>query len=162
MSVENSNDSSKVADNLKIDEYNAGAYLSLTEFLGYYGITDEAIQKLPGGIVTKYKDWVLNANRTVESSLYKFNDQMPIAKESESFTYAKSMALHWAQYEKAADEGSPNMKAKENLWKMDKEHLIETMKSQPQRTNVRQVQSSAFDEDEVELYSQTYGQADLL
>lgn len=162
MSAVNNNDSSKVAGDLKLDEYNAGAYLSLTEFLNYYGITDEAIQNLPGIIVTKYKDWVTNANRTVESALYKYNDQIPLAKESESFTYAKSMALHWAQYEKAADEGSPNMKAKENLWKMDKQHLIETMQSQPQRTTIRQVASSDFTENEIDLYSQTYGQKDLL
>jgi len=162
LSVVNNNDSSKVAENLKIDEYNAGAYLSLTEFLNYYGITDQAIQNLPGAIVTKYKDWVNNANRTVESALYKYNDQIPLAKESESFTYAKSMALHWAQYEKAADEGSPNMKAKESLWKLDKEHLIETMQSQPQRTTTRKLASSNFTDGEIDLYSQTYGQKGLL
>lgn len=153
---------SKVDDSLKIDEYNAGAYLSLTEFLNYYGITDEAIQKLPGAIVTKYKDWVANANRTVESALYKYNDQIPLAKTSESFTYAKSMALHWAQYEKAADEGSPNIKAKETLWKMDKTHLIETMQSQPQKTTIRQVTSSNFLDQSLPPYSQTYGVGDLL
>lgn len=153
---------SKVPESLKIDEYNAGAYLSLTEFLGYYGITDEAIQKLPGAIVTKYKDWVNNANRTVETALYKYNDQIPLNKTSESFTYAKSMAMHWAQYEKAADEGSPNMKAKENLWKMDKQHLIETMQSQPQKTTIREVTSSNFEDSALPPFSQTYGVGDLL
>lgn len=153
---------SKVLPELKETEYNAGAYLSLTEFLSYYGITDEEITKLPGAIVTKYKDWVNNANRTVESALYKYNDKIPLDKTSESFTYAKSMALHWAQYEKAADEGSPNMKAKENLWKMDKEHLIETMQSQPQRTTQRDVTASNFPDDAPTPFSQSYGLADFL
>ncbi len=154
--------SSKVDGSLKLDEYNAAAYLSLTEFLNYYGITDEQIQTLNGATVTKYKDWVNNGNRTVETALYKYNDQIPIDKSSESFTYAKSMALHWAQYEKAADEGSPNVKAKENLWKMDKAHLIETLKAQPQKTTTRVVTSSDFTENEVDLYSQTYGVKSLL
>lgn len=152
----------KVEESLKIDEYQAGAYLSLTEFLNYYGQTDEDIQKLPGVTVTKYKDWINNANRTVETTLYKFQDQIPLDKTSESFTYAKTMAMHWAQYEKAAEEGSPNMKAKENLWKMDKQHLIETLKAQPQKTTQRVVVGSSFDENEVDLFSQTYGQSDLL
>lgn len=153
---------SKVDDSLKITEYNAGAYLSLTEFLNYYGLSDEQIQKLNGATVTKYKDWVNNGNRTVETALYKYNDNIPIDKSSESFTYAKSMAMHWAQYEKAADEGSPNVKAKENLWKMDKEHLIETMKAQPQRTTIREVTSDGFEEETLPPYSQTYGQEELL
>lgn len=161
MSIEESQ-IGKVKRDLLLTEYNAGAYLSLTEFLNYYGIDDVAIQALPGVIVTKYKDWVNNANRTVESALYKYNDIIPISKSSESFTYAKSMALHWAQYEKAADEGSPNMKAKRELWEMDKEHLLETMKAQPQRTTIRAVTSSDFSEESIELYSQTYGQKDLL
>ena len=144
------------------DEYNAAAYLSLTEFLNYYGLSDDDITKLPGAIVTKYKDWVNNANRTVESALYKYNDQIPLLKTSESFTYAKSMALHWAQYEKAADEGSPNMKAKENLWKMDKQHLIETMQSQPQRTTTRVVTSFGFPDTAPLPFSQSYGLADFL
>jgi len=154
--------SSKVDPTLKETEYNAGAYLSLTEFLSYYGITDEEIEKLNGAIVTKYKDWVNNANRTVESALYKYNDKIPLEKDSESFTYAKSMALHWAQYEKAADEGSPNMKAKENLWKMDKQHLIETMQSQPQRTTTRTVIGSNFPDTAPLPFSQSYGLADFL
>ncbi len=162
MSVENNNSSSKVADNLKITEYNAGAYLSLTEFLNYYETTDAEIQALGGASVTKYKDWVNNANRTVETALYRFNDQIPLAKSSESFTYAKTMAMHWAQYEKEADAGSPAAKSKEKLWKMDKELLVETMKSQPQKVNQRVVVGSKFDENEVDLYSQTYGQQDLL
>lgn len=162
MSVENNNTSSKVNNDLKITQYNAGAYLSLTEFLNYYGITDEAIQKLPGAIVTKYKDWVNNANRRVESALYKWNDQIPLAKSSESFTYAKSMAMHWAQYEKAADEGSPNKKAKKELYDEDKTDLIQVMQSQPQKTTTRFVTSNDFTDEEIQLYSQTYGQQDLL
>ena len=154
--------SSKVDDSLKLTEYNAGAYLSLTEFLNYYGQTDTQIQALAGAIVTKYKDWVNNANRTVETALYKYNDQIPLDKTSESFTYAKSMAMHWAQYEKAADEGSPSVKAKENLWKMDKAHLIETLKSQPQKTTQRIVLGSTFNENETKLYSQTFGNESLL
>ena len=153
---------SKVDDTLKITEYNAGAYLSLTEFLNYYGLDAAAIDALPGATVIKYKDWVNNANRTVETALYKFNDQIPLDKSSESFTYAKTMAMHWAQYEKAADEGSPNMKAKENLWKMDKIHLIETMKAQPQKSTIREVTSSRFEDDSLPPYSQTYGVGDLL
>jgi len=153
---------SKVVNSLKITEYNAGPYLSLTEFLNYYGLSDEDIQKLNGATVTKYKDWVNNANRTVESALYKYNDQIPLDKTNESFTFAKSMALHWAQYEKAADEGSPNVRAKENLWKMDKEHLIETLKAQPQQTTIRQVTSSRFEDDVLPPHSQTYGQEELL
>ena len=152
---------SKVPDSLKIDEYQAGAYLSLTEFLGRW-LTDEQIQKLPGKKLTTYKDWVNNANRTVEIALYKYNDQMPLDKGSETFTYAKSMALHWAQYEKAADEGASNAKAKENLWKMDKQHMLETMQAQPQKTTQRVVTSSDFTENEVDLYSQTYGVKSLL
>lgn len=154
--------SSKVDDSLKLTEYNAGAYLSLTEFLNYYGITDDAIQTLPGATVTKYKDWVKNSNRRVESALYPFNDQIPLAKDSESFTYAKSMAMHWAQYEKAADEGSPNKKAKKELYDEDKVDLIKVMKSQPQKVNQRIVLGSSFDEDQIPLYSQNYGQAGLL
>jgi len=153
---------SKVDPNLKTDEYNAGAYLSLTEFLNYYGLDDDKIQKLSGAIVTKYKDWVNNANRTVETALYKYNDNIPIPKTSESFTYCKTMAMHWAQYEKAADEGAPNIKAKENLWKMDKEHLIQTLKAQPQQSTTRVVLGSDFSEDELDPYSQTYGVKDLL
>jgi hypothetical protein len=152
----------KVKDSLKLDEYNAGAYLSLTEFLNYYGITDEQIQNLPGATVTKYKDWVNNANRTVETALYKYNDGIPLEKTNESFTYAKTMAMHWAQYEKAADEGSSNVKAKENIWKMDKEQLIQVLKAQPQKTTTRAVTGSNFTENEVDLYSQTYGVKDLL
>ena len=72
------------------------------------------------------------------------------------------MALHWAQYEKAADEGSPNMKAKENLWKMDKQHLIETMQSQPQRTTTRVVTSFNFPDTAPLPFSQSYGLADFL
>lgn len=162
MSVENDNDSSKVADNLKLTEYNAGAYLSLNEFLGFYGKTDTAIQKLKGVTVQKYKDWVNNANRTVETALYPFNDQIPLAKSSESFTYAKTMAMHWAQYEKESDAGSSAAKAKKELWTMDKEGLIRVMQSQPQKSTIREVTSSAFDEDETLLYSQNYGQEDLL
>ena len=154
--------SSKVDDSLKLTEYNAGAYLSLTEFLGFYGQTDTQIQALRGAIVTKYKDWVNNANRTVETALYKFNDQIPLDKTSESFTYAKTMAMHWAQYEKEADAGSNAAKAKMTLWKMDKELLIETMKSQPQKVNKREVLGSNFSEGEIDLYSQTYGVKDLL
>lgn len=152
---------SKVEDSLKIDEYNAGAYLSLTEFLGRW-LSDEQIQKLAGKSLVTYKDWVNNANRTVETALYKYNDKIPLDKSSETFTYAKSMALHWAQYEKAADEGAPNAKAKLKLWEMDKQHMIETMKAQPQKTTTRVVTSSDFTEGEVDLYSQTYGVGDLL
>ena len=162
MSVENNNDSSKVDDTLKLTEYNAGAYLSLTEFLGYYGITDTKIQKLSGVTVTKYKDWVNNANRTVETALYKYNDQMPLAKSSESFSYAKTMAMHWAQYEKESDAGSSAAKAKKELWTMDKQQLIEVMQSQPQKSTTREVTSSDFTDEEIDLYSQTYGQKDLL
>lgn len=162
MSVENNNESSKVAENLKLDEYNAGAYLSLTEFLGHYGQTDTQIQKLSGAKVSKFKDWVNNANRTVETALYKYNDQIPLAKSSESFTFAKTMAMHWAEYEKESDAGSQSASAKLKLWKMDKEQLIQVMQSQPQKTTIRQVESSAFDEDETLLYSQTYGQEGLL
>lgn len=154
--------SSKVDDSLKIDEYQAGAYLSLTRFLNYYGITDDAIQALPGVIVTKYKDWVRNANRTVETTLYKYNDQIPLDKTNESFTYAKTMAMHWAQYEKAADEGSLNRKAKKELWEMDRDLLIQTLKAQPQKTTTRVVIGSDFTEEEVDLYSQTYGVQRLL
>jgi len=154
--------SSKVDDSLKLDEYNAGAYLSLTEFLNYYGLTDEEIQKLPGATVTKYKDWVANANRTVETALYKWNDNIPLNKTNEAFTYAKTMAMHWAQYEKAADEGSSNVRAKETLFKNDKEQLIEVLKAQPQGSTIRSVTSSDVTEEEIELYSQTYGQKDLL
>lgn len=152
----------KVDENLKLTEYNAGAYLSLTEFLNYYGISDEQIQKLNGATVTKYKDWVNNANRTVETALYKYNDKIPIEKNNESFTYAKSMALHWAQYEKAADEGSPNVKAKLALWTMDKDHLIETIKAQPQQVTTRVVVGSEFRDDELLPYSQSLGLGDLL
>lgn len=162
MSIENNNESSKVASNLKLTEYNAGAYLSLTEFLGYYGQTDTQIQKLSGAKVAKFKDWVNNANRTVETALYKFNDQIPLAKASESFTYAKTMAMHWAQYEKEADAGSQSASAKLKLWNMDKAQLIEVMQAQPQKTTIREVVGSTFDEEEIDLYSQTYGQKDLL
>jgi len=154
--------SSKVDGSLKLTEYNAGAYLSLTEFLGYFGYTDTQIQALNGAILIKYKDWVRNANNTVETALYKFNDQIPLDKLSESYAYAKSMALHWAQYEKAADEGSSNAKAKENLWKMDKAHLIETLKAQPQKVTQREVTASNFTDNEIHPYSQTYGVGDLL
>lgn len=154
--------SSKVDDSLKITEYNAGAYLSLTEFLNYYGQTDVQIQALGGIILNKYKDWVNNANRTVETALYKFNDQIPLDKSSESFTYAKTMAMHWAQYEKELDAGSMAAKGKKELWKMDKEQLIETMKAQPQKTTTREVLGSNFSEGEIDLYSQTYGVKDLL
>lgn len=152
---------SKVDDSLKIDEYQAGAYLSLTEFLGRW-LTDDQIQKLAGKKLVTYKDWVNNANRTVETVLYEYNDQIPLDKTSETFTYAKSMALHWAQYEKAADEGATNAKAKLKLWEMDKAHIIKTMKAQPQKTTARVVTSSDFTENEVELYSQSYGVSDLL
>ena len=162
MSTENNNESSKVADSLKIDEYNAGAYLSITEFLGYYGQTDTQIQKLSGAKVAKFKDWVKNGNRTVETTLYPFNDQIPLAKSSEAFTYAKTMAMHWAQYEKEADAGSSAAKAKKTLWGMDKESLIGVMKAMPQKSTIRSVESSAFDEDETLLFSQTYGQEGLL
>ncbi len=154
--------SSKVDDSLKLTEYNAGAYLSLTEFLGYYGKTDTQIQKLAGATVSKYKDWVNNANRTVETALYKFNDQIPLAKSSESFTYAKTMAMHWAQYEKELDAGSMAAKGKKELWTMDKTLLIETMKAQPQKVTTRKVSGSNFSEGEIDLYSQTYGVKDLL
>lgn len=153
---------SKVDDSLKITEYNAGAYLTLTEFLNYYGIKDEQIQTLPGATVTKYKDWVNNANTTVEKALYKYNDQIPIAKDSESFAYAKAMAMHWAQYEKAADEGSPNAKVKKELWQQDRELMIETLKAQPQKTTQREVTASNFTENELYPFSQTYGVQDLL
>lgn len=152
----------KVDDSLLTDEYNAGSYLTLSEFLNYYGVTDASTQALNGAILTKYKDWVNNANRTVETAVYPFNDSIPIDKGSESFTYAKSMALHWAQYEKAADEGSPNAKTKKELWTMDKEMLINTMKAQPQQTTTRTVVSSDFKTDEIRPYSQTYGVSDLL
>ena len=72
------------------------------------------------------------------------------------------MALHWAQYEKAADEGSPNVRAKENLFKMDKQHLIETMQSQPQRTTQRVVTASNFPDSAPLPFSQSYGLADFL
>jgi len=151
---------SKVDDTLLTDEYQAGSYLSLTEFLNYYGFSDTDIQTLNGATVTKYKDWVRNGNRTVETALYKYNDEIPIDKTSETFTYAKSMAMHWAQYEKAADEGAPNMKSKKELWSMDKQHIIETMKAQPQKTTQRVVTSSSFNTD-TELYSQNLGQKDI-
>lgn len=153
---------SKVNSSLTTDEYNAGNYLSLNEFLNYYGFSDAQIQALNGATLTKYKDWVNNANRTVETALYPFNDEIPLDKTNESFTYAKSMALHWAQYEKAAEEGSPNTKTKRELWEMDKTQLIATMKAQPQKTTQRVVTASDFTENEVDLYSQTYGVKDLL
>lgn len=153
---------SKVPPSLKETEYNAGAYLSLNEFLGHYGLTDNEIENMEGALVIRWKDWVNNANRTVETALYKYNDNVPILKTSESWTYAKSMALHWAQYEKAADEGAPNTTAKKDIFKMDKEQLIESLKAQPQQTTIRAVTSSNFSDDEVQLYSQTYGVGDLL
>lgn len=152
----------KVPKALTEDEYNAGTYLSLSTFLGYYEFTDDEINNLQGASLNKPKEWVNNSNRTVETTLYPYNDQIPLDKSSESWTYAKSMALHWAQYEKAADEGSPNEKAKLKLFEMDKKALIATLRAQPQTTTQRVVVGSDFKENEIELYSQNYGNADLL
>jgi len=71
---------SKVPNSLKETEYNAGAYLSLTEFVGHYGLTDNDIEAMEGALVIRWKDWVNNANRTVETALYKYNDNIPILK----------------------------------------------------------------------------------
>ena len=45
---------------------------------------------------------------------------------------------------------------------MDKEHLIETMKAQPQKTTTRVVTASNFEDESLRPYSQTYGVEDLL
>ena len=152
---------SKVDNALKITEYNAASYLTIDEFLGRW-LSPSQIQNMDVRQLATYTDWVANANRNVESALYPYSDRIPIPKNSESWTYAKSMALHWAQYEKAADEGSATAKEKLVIYKMDKEGLIQTMKAQPQQSTTRRVTSSRFDEGEVELYSQTYGVSDIL
>jgi len=152
----------KVDPSLTIDEYQSLEYLTLTTFLNMYGLDDTAIEQLSPALKLKYQEWVNNANRTVESALYKYNDQIPLDKLSESFTFAKSMALHWAQYEKAAEEDTPNKAAKLKLWEMDKQHLLETMQSQPQRTTQRVVTASDFPDDAPLPFSQSYGLADFL
>lgn len=152
----------KVDASLTTDGYKEQEYLTLTVLLKYYGMSDDAILQMPENSSAKYQEWVNNANRTVESALYKYQDAIPLNENSESFTYAKSMALHWAQYEKAAEEGSPNAQAKKDLWKMDKEHLIETLKAQPQQATTRQVTGSSFPDSSPLPYSQSWGAADIL
>lgn len=153
---------SKVLDSLKTPSYVATEYLTLDEFLKHYSLSTAEIAALSTEQKQKYVDWVANANRKVESALYRFKDIIPLDVEDEAYTYAKSMAMHWAQYEKSADEDAPNKRVKKELYDGDKQDLVRVLQSRGEKSTVRTVSGSSFEDDAPLPFSQSYGVKGLL
>jgi hypothetical protein len=133
-------------------------YVTVDELLAHYGTTTGA---LPANQVTRYDDYVLNANRAVSAFLFKWVDQLPLAVNSAELSYAKGMAFKFSQRLKQVDDGAVNTANFENLYKEDKEAIAKVLMAKPEQVNTRRMVSNGYP-DVIIPYSQSYGLSDIL
>jgi hypothetical protein len=141
------------------DPYVATAFVTADNITAHFGVA--TVASLPTAEQARYNDYALQANNAVETTIYKYVDELPLLTKDEANTYAKQMGLYYALWLKAADDGANNVPQLKEIWENLKAQLIEVFKAQPTAAMRREVVSNGYGPT-VPPYSQSYGLSDIL
>lgn len=117
------------------EKYVQTEYVTADKLVRHYGVS--ALSEIPNNESYRYEDYVEQANKLTEAVLYRYLDKLPMDVTDEARIYAESLAMSYAKWLKAVDDGANNAQGLKELWEQFRDSLVETLKSQPKDANKR-------------------------